>query len=766
MDKLKPELLYQSSPLFHAFKNSIVVFEKVERLNSKGTLQEGFLAVSVSGVFLLKYRSFPRGYVISKCIPMMDINSITVTSQNFMIKSQAFSITICHIKHVNIAAHIYYLYNMLFPEASCRLSMQLSVSPDKKELFDAQIFSYESDSLLADRFLACVLHWKCELNECILKDTFDSLSRIKDDFTITPELINNPFYKSIVQSVAFDSNLNTIIFRSISFNSIVEQFLLFLTTNSSINRIVMKKVDFTSPPHDIPSIFLYSSGTPITVSEFIFDTCDFASPDIEGFFEAFSNYPSPVKFLSFQNCSFSKETLDSLFQTIFFSSCFHSLETLQISGLNFSEELEFALSQLSGCGWVLETHCLLNLSATDCNLQLDTLIPKLLQFDSGITTIDLSGNIFTTPITTKNLKSIKSLQSFGNLVISRCHFTSETLFQLFNLIGRYDTPISIDCTSLSPSCSEMFNEFIQLIAKNNLIVKNMTGIIWDNNVLDQNSFLMFIEFLKHQPILSEISISHCLNQVNDLKKNDIVMQLQDLLHQKDVTVFEMNGDKFGPCFASLLQEISMKGKIECLTLENQELGEEALMEFIKHVPKTLSEIRFSGFDAKTPQGIINVCHLILDSHITFCQWPRKDVKTLLQHMTALQKNEFAPKFDQLKQVFISKYGEKCDQLFDEDDNPQDSNTLEISRDSNLITRFVTLNPQKNKLDHPPSTGGLKDSKISQNFEYLNSIIEYDEETRKLLEECGEINGVDPMEKIFSSVENETSFDYLLAQMSK
>ena len=692
MDKHRFEFLYQASPIFHAFKESIIIFENIQRYNSKGSLEEAILVVSLSGIFLLKNRSFRRSYTISKFIPLIDISSLNVTNDNFMVQSQFISMTFVHSNHVNIAAHIYHLFTLFFP-LETNLKIDLKVSTEKKDQFNSFSLRYQSKCLLADRFLACILHWKFELTESFLKEAYDFLTKIHSNFIISPSIAESPYFEAILQACSFDSTITTLSLKRLTFNSICKTFLYFLNKNLNISRVFMKKVDFCSPINNVQTLFSELS-TKIHVHEFIYKSCNFTSPDTCLYFESFNDFSSPITLLSFHRCQFTTKTLDSLFQSIFFSSCYHSLENLHVSGIQFSEELQFALTQLSGCIWVLEKHCLLNLSVPKCNLQFNTLLPQLFQFDSGITTLDLSGNYFITPFSSKTLKmirsekfSFKALQFLQNLNISRCHFIPETFLSLFEVISHSQSPIRIDCTSIIlENIEQIFdkndkielqldyiNSWKEIFSKlKELTIPNLVGLIWDKNPLDIQLFPLFINFIKSLTKIEELSLSRCIIINGGMTiKNDFIHHFHDLISEKHFKAFEMNGDKFGSFIHPIITFLCNE-KVECLSIEDQSLGDQFINCFLDNIPSSLKSLKFSGFyiphknqnDQRDSQKFINILRKVLNSKLSFCQWPGKDASLIIQQITNSSSNAILNSqqeyiIKQIKQLhasFISRYG--------------------------------------------------------------------------------------------------------------
>ena len=99
-----------------------------------------------------------------------------------------------------------------------------------------------------------------------------------------------------------------------------------------------------------------------------------------------------------------------------------------------------------------------------------------------------------------------------------------------------------------------------------------------------------------------------------------------------------------------------------------------------------------------------------------------------------------------------------------------SDLLNLINLNTFKTRFMTTQQKIKELSSSNDQILLaKDNKlktVNENLKYVQEIVNYDEETENLIRECGEIDGIDPINNIISTIEKESSFDKLFKTISK
>lgn len=719
----------------------------MNKISSHGVLQERTLVLATSGIYLLKYRTFPKGFIVSRLIPFVDFISLSINEVGFTVKSDVVSFTISHSNYISIAAKIYRVFSTLF--LNPHFHFLLSVGRTEQNEFESDPFIYPPEKRLANRFVGCLLHTKFDFNESILLELYEKLSKINKDVIITNNTLTNPYCSAIIQAIALDQELTDLTLLEISMAAFIQYFPMIVRYSTTIKRIVMKDVSFSPPLKDIRNLFKHECN--LSSTEFIFERCNFESHDSTLFFKAFSNYPTEIKLLIFKDCRFCVESLDALFQMVFFVPSFHKLETLEVSGLHMPEELSLNLIQLSCCKWVLETHCLTNLSIIDCGIKIDFLLPQLLAFDSGISILDLSGNILLNPLP----PPLQPISSVDTLILSNCQFTNDSLFSVFFYIDNFD--ISNKATpSLTLDVSNAqgvdWTTFYSRLASPQaggqpFTVQKMTGLIWDNNQLLSDNIEKFFNFLIAVPHLHTISISKCFCKGDH---DQLIGRIPYIFQRKKIQSFSLCGEQMGPKFGSIVMALLRYREIQVLNVDNEGFGDTIMTQIIVNLPSCLREFTFQGYHPTSPESLIKALQAILaNKGLTYASWPEDDVYDILEDTSSENRPYYRNRFNQLKASFIERFGTRWENV--------DTTMAMITRyETRVGIRKTTTNARPQR-----KPKARRESYLIDNQSAMDKFVTYDSETRALIVECGDIEGDDPMERILNEIQKNTSLDTLV-----
>ncbi|EAY02852.1 hypothetical protein TVAG_173940 [Trichomonas vaginalis G3] len=519
---------------------------------------------------------------------------------------------------------------------------------------------------------------------------------------------------------------------------------MFTTLNSTISKIYIKSIDFTHPLKSLDSLFTESSC--IKAKEFRFKDCKFGSQAACDFFEAFTHYPAQIEILTFEICQFNAKSLDSFFQTLFFSNCFHNLQVFQIKDISGFDDLSFFLFQLVSCGWVLETHCLRYLGAPGCNLTLEQLIPQILQLDTEFSDLDLSGNNFKTPIKTK----FDINRSFTTLILKNVNFGPKCLLSLLKSLQKVNHKFNLDISNCKMT-AESWKDFYENL--NQIKIQNLQSIIYDRNPLKPDNIQQFCSFIMNQPSLNSISISNCISKVDI---NSVVPQLTNLVNTKSIeslTIACTPENTLGGLILPIIFTALSKGTLKKLDISGQAGGERIMSQILQKMTPSLSEINFDGFLPSDGEAFLNICESFMERpYIKNITWPGSDVKGCLARTNPQQQNDLAKKIQQLKTQFSNKYGhvdEKFDSIIDKNlktqPNDKHSSGYEMGDD----------------LNSPPQDLIRSRCGLAENYESMKDFVKYDPETELLIKECKDVFGIDPVSKIFAQVNFHTQIDYLI-----
>ena len=141
---MDPELLPKVHPIFAIDSTKIFVNEVVQKVNTHGALQERFLIVTNSGIFLLVKRSFPKSVIVSRIIPFSQLLLIIVNENSMQFFCGGVTMILQHKKHVEISAIVFSVKNALFSEKPRPPKIQ--IAPLVQERFDSSLFVFESEN--------------------------------------------------------------------------------------------------------------------------------------------------------------------------------------------------------------------------------------------------------------------------------------------------------------------------------------------------------------------------------------------------------------------------------------------------------------------------------------------------------------------------------------------------------------------------------------------------------------------------------------------
>lgn len=732
--KGKCDLALSCHPVLHAFPKSVHICAEVQKLNSHGAFDDRLLVISTAGIVLLAQKVL-RGLHVSRVIPMVELSSIKVTNETVMFSSPTVFFTIKHDDHVKFAATVSSIHSALF--SGEQLKVTIDVEKSLKSDFDEFYFPLKTESLLAERFVASLFSGrKVTFNEASMIAIYESMNKAQTKYEFTDKAAVSPFLYAIVAAVAYGDEIEKVIVNSLNFHNFFPHLDRVMKESITIKKLVFDGVVFEGHISGLDKLFDEMARAP--VSEFEFRNCRFESTDIAPMFKSFAQYKTDIKELSFTKTQFCQEMLDCVFQSLFFHKCFHSLECFVIDGVTEKQQLLESLCQLATCTWVLEKYCLGTLSVTNSGMDLDILLPLLCQVDTGIRTLDLSGNVMNVPL---NPKKISNFQSIVNLVLTNCKFQPGVMLSVFKCLTTHKSTICLNLSSAimdPPAWSEFYNSIADLE------ITCLCGLIWDGNEIPESGSKKFVHFLKRQPNLNELSLSNCLSDtalefLDELSTIDGLCSLSLSCTKKNAL-----GKKLVPIIAKFLRN----NNITSLNVSGQMIGDDGIDTILNGAPE-LNELYFDGYGPENAESMMRTCERILSSEsITFALWPISDVKPALGRSPVSKRPELLKSLGALKTRFAETYGK------------------ESTGDSEVINRYLTtVAVTRTTTSTPPDTASLESSEqvetcIADNDEAMSYFTAYDEEVLSYIAECGGVSGSDPMYDVFTRVKYATQLSKL------
>lgn len=734
------EQVVNSHPIFRAFPDSIKYYDKIKRCNEKGQFQDRFLLISTAGVFILRYRSFPRGYTIRNAIPCVELSSIELGKDVLMICSNSIKIQVAGPQNAKIARMIYIIYETLYSHPDRTINLQ--IHPDMQEEFDQVEYNYSPKSLPAERFLGALYCVKSSYDEELVKRIYNEFQIPRTKFEFNPKIVANPYLNAICTAVANDHIITDLILRDISMSFFHPYLALIMQADAFTQRIVFINVDFSGKLESIASLF---QNHQFSSTEFYYSTCNFSSKECKYFFESFSKYKTEIKILSYKKCKFIPETLDALFQSMLFYSCFHKMEALYFSRILYRDTLLSYLSQIATCGWVMESHHLKTLSVTGSKLLLDQFLPILTEYDTGITNLDFSGSNFISPL---QVCFPKTFNQLSIIVLNRCQFSDASIHSLFYCLSSYnDKPLKLEFGHIILNKSTWDQVYILI---KDLKIPKINELVWDGNLLTPD----FFTFIGNMPSLVSISLNQCI------ETGDIDTYIPLFLHffkthqLRRLSLAGSDNFQFGPKIEPLLKVLLPQESIVSLNISDQAFGSTVMQHIMNLLPSCVRDLSIDGYRPSSPNDFLWGCEEILrKSFIKFVPFPVKDSVSVMSKLAVSDKHNYLKDVNTLRQQFQEKYG------------PSSVND-EKKKGKDALTNFSSVTTSLPESEPIYTTNTMTISTLAQNMDVMRMTTHYDAETIKIIKECGLVSGSDPAQMVISRIREETSLKNLMNTLEK
>ena len=467
------DLLISSHPIFKLFPNDLYMFEQCDMINEYGNSIQYFVAFHISGIFLLESKTFQRNYSIVKTIPTHSIFSLIVTKDSILISflPQNF-IELKFQNHLRLAALICTVKSLIYDNPNLHLNFEIDESI-RKEFDSIDLSNIFIKNNAANCFLGMFLYVKT-FNEKDFKQIYDLLnSNNLKTLKIDQNMFNNIYFNEFIGSISLSTETENIIIENIELGNFAVNLKQMIVYSETIKSLYFKNVTFQRNFESFKDLF-NDQNQLIRIESISFQNCKFIANETSIFFNSFSECLSDIKKLKVDGCFLTNFTLDCIFQSLFFSNCFHSLEVINFSNVSLPDDLTTLVVQLLGCGWVLQKKCLSTVVLRNCAINIGEFLSQINKFDCGIVTLDLGFNIFQKCPVQVDLKHLEEL------ILDHCTFTSESLVHFFTLLEKGDSEnlITVDLSRIIAD-----DECLSYFYKNSgsLIIPKLNGLLWNDN---------------------------------------------------------------------------------------------------------------------------------------------------------------------------------------------------------------------------------------------------------------------------------------------
>lgn len=826
------DFLSSLSPLFRLDDVKIYWCDQVNKVGQTNSLSPRILIIASPGIFLIRKKSFAFQSRIITSISFFDLVSLYVAGDCASFSSRTNQIRVKHQNMTDVAFLAFFIRQMQFPTDI--LPLNVTLANKNKETFNAP--PYQPESLFLDRLLSCIHHFNIMVTNTMLQsaseffpessnnlnnpkplvssnsaqtlpqnlnsiqfatksDPVFSKSLIQEEisrvYTFTNDIIDSPLLEQLIMSLAYEQNVDTLKFKSLKLSSILPKCGHLIRSNRFVQTVCLIDVDINGSENVLSQMFSKPHG--FKPMKWVFDSCDLSHKSFNVFFDAISKNGKNITHLQFIDCFFSNEsTFPMLLQSIFFNDGLHALQHLiidncvsndqGIEGHCYIQNLLEHVSEILCCSWAMESKCFHQLSVTksgsdDCSL----FLTQALTIGSGLEYINLSQNNFVSALTINGFCELKFL-GLKNCILSMNFLQSFVqLFKEKKLIVH-----SIDLSGMKKFLNnDEFTLFLQSLQ--NVEIDELETLLFDNNLMNSNQTFLFVNFLKCQKKLTNLSIN-CSISIKESPNGflSFINYLSSKSKSDDpLTTLSIRGNKsmefsFDRLLKPLLKGIS--ASIQNLDISNQKAGVECLEVLSPLITKgQINELIFDGSNVKSFEFLCHFCQeLISIEKVSFASFPEDDFLNLttnlsVSEMTQTEINDMEKKISELKQEFEKRFSSRLHHRKLEVLQQVDVIHLLYSTRETAKTAKKAEGKRKNK-SH--SDSAALPIKRYSSFVLLptnnKSAIAMKPEIEKLYKECiltadkGDENDLEnePILNLINSVENEISFENLFAEAQK
>ena len=592
--------------------------------------------ISNFAVFLARKRAFPSVFSCKAMIPYQLLTSITTAKGELRIEGNGKKIcVVAGIK--DVMSLVCSIRRRLFGDKDLTLSDDVKAACDARGTGDDDIGS----DLIA-RFLSlCSVH---KFTSQLVQQVEGHVKMLKSCggcLTATPDLIASPLMKEILISISRERSVTRVALERVNISAFGEMLTeSLLNIGEYVQELDFADLSFAGAYNDFGRLFGRYTKAPLR--RLIFKSCDLTSHGFEVFLTDLSKYKSKIDCLVFKLC---KMDTGKVLNGIINSASLHCLRQLVIADSPVNADL---VGELYACDWMRDVRSLEEVRLENVNTDIDELLPKVCQVDTGLGMLVLNGNRFL-----KEIQPITSFFSLKALNLSKSKVTSPALISLFQALQKAEirpSSVILDSLEMSQDESKKFYEVMPTF-----VLKDMTTFSWIGNEVPLDLTHCFVQFLRNQPQLRDISISHVINS----NSTNIISSLASCFQAMKLERLAMRGrgnTTFGPQFTDILKVFLVDGTLQSLDIIGQKIGDEGFAVLTQLLDKELVELSFDGTCVSKLTILNDLLKLMIDSKtIEFATWPEIDVKTLLSKVNPMLKAKANHDIETLRANFSERF---------------------------------------------------------------------------------------------------------------
>ena len=615
--------------------------------NRRGALQQRLLVIASVGIFMLERRMFPRGLSLSRMIHYGDLLLVRLDESMVEFFGPKVTIACVHEDYIHIAAIVRAVKTSLFSEQA-RPTKVVIEAPGVQQKLDADDYVFRSESVLADRFLSLSLSTATNL---LVPDQlnylYDLLKTCSGCFQFDAETAMSPLIGPVSLAIAYDEHLEGLRLWDLNFPSFMRFYMNMVQFNSSIHRVTFSSVSWNGPIKAYTDV--WNKKTQFAADQMTFNDCQLSTPTFRGFLEAFEKYPADMTKLAFIRCSMSKESLEALFESLYVARCFRTLADLTLVEVKPADLLKMCIMQFLSSNFMLNQKYLNLINFSDCNLDLDLVLPFFFKFETCLQSLTLAGNTFTE---SKGLAEINDFQNVAELTLSNCTFTGEVLLKFFQVLAAAQhapANLVLDSLKIDESGWDTFYEGISEVQ-----MKSLKLLSWCNNVMNEKHMQSFKTFLLKQPTLTDLGLSNSISFADADACLGCLVEIVTHLNIERLELRATSGQTFGVKLVPFIQKLFERKTIKMLDITGQGIGDIGLDIITQLAETCLEELRFDGNSPSSYEVLLDRVKRITVSQLACAEWPSNDAKEVTAKISLSGRQQIMRQIEAARKEFEAK----------------------------------------------------------------------------------------------------------------
>jgi hypothetical protein len=736
------EVLTSLHPMFKLPEVRIYWCDNVQKVCLRNDLQPRVLVIASFGLILFRRGSFNFQSRISSAISFCDLVSLYVADSCASFSSKQVQIRVKHDKIQQAALLVYLIRQTQIPSDILSFTANLSDDALLESGMRPETTPYQPPSVFFDRILSCASHYNLVLTSALLSQAILPVSK---SFDITRDLLQSPLFPSILLSLTYEQDVAEVRLHDIHLASFLSHCSSLFRYNRFVQSLLFDRVDFADAAPILGQMFEKPHGFRPTHWSFV--DCDLSRPFFSSFFDAIILVDRQMSSLLFRNCVISPDVFQSIFQSIFFNECCHSLGSFAIEQMAL-ERLSQPVLELTCCSWAMQSKCLKRISLVDCGIDGSVFIAQFLQFDIGLQELNLSGNVFNQPLPALSALAPKEFRFLG---LARCRSVSLAFLSSFlDLFGQNLLRVaSLDLSDLRLSSDANMSAFLDRLSQ--LAVPGLESLVADNWAMNSSQVIGFTQFLSRQNLTSlslncSIDISGSPIGLTAFISVLAGLRLRHLSIRSDGSM----RFSFGQLMIPMLALEMMKG-VEYLDVTNHAIGEKGLDVLAGLLDNGALSALFCDGSTESFEAILRFAERLIGSNVSATSCPLGDFDRAFRLLAMGQDLAI---MSEKKEGLLRRFSEKFPPVPDPADRIQ---AVFFSS----VRLPVESTPRRTSDRRRTITRSDSDNFIPKGFE---SATEMGPEVDALFRECIVAEeGVDPILAIITSIHDRMSFEVLVAE---